>query len=257
MAMSRWNNFQNKTYISNILQVEPHYTLISFKNPTASNSRISGPEAFTWIIAQDQSATISRVFASRWWSDFLVVKHALFQRKMLNLLSNPTIICHFPQHHTKQTGRERQRTEASWKRGDHNRSLQEHFPLERERVFTIKHICVYSSQPECHPSLSTSVQTQTNKHKNKHKACNFWVCISHQTALLRNTSSHTHTHTRSELSFSRAPFIPSSPKTSRIICNIFFIIPLFLCDFSSESDNFTVAWHQDLPFFPSLFWTVA
>ncbi len=155
----------------------------------------------------------------------------------------------------RQSGRERQRTEASWKRGDHNRSLQEHFPLERERVFTIKHICVFSSQPECHPSLSTSVQTQTNKHKNKHKACNFWVCISHQTALLRNTSSHT--HTRTELSFSRAPFIPSSPKTSRIICNIFFIIPLFLCDFSSESDNFTVAWHQDLPFFPSLFWTVA
>lgn len=93
----------------------------------------------------------------------------------------------------RQRGRERQRTEASWKRGDHNRFLQEHFPLERERVFTIKHICVYSSQPECHPSLSTSVQTQTNKHKNKHKACNFWVCISHQTALLRNTSSHTDT----------------------------------------------------------------
>jgi len=114
-------------------------------------------------------------------------------------------------------------------------------------VFTIKHICVYSSQPECHPSLSTSVQTQTNKHKNKHKDCHFWVCISHQTALLHSMYSH-----RVSVSLS----LPLSFSTSQIICNIFFITPFFLCAFSSESYNFTVAWHQDPPFFPSLFWTV-
>lgn len=141
-----------------------------------------------WVIIQNQSATISRVLTNNMWFDFLVVKPALFQCKMLNLLSNPKIICHFPLHHTKQPETENGR--ESWKWGDHNTFLQEHFPLEKERVFTIKHICVYSSQPECHPSLSTSVQTQTNKHKNKHKDCNFWVCIRHQTALLRNTSSH-------------------------------------------------------------------
>lgn len=117
-------------------------------------------------------------FSVRCWICFLIPK------------SSATFHCNIQ---NSQRDRERENGRESWKWGDHNTFLQEHFPLEKERVFTIKHICVYSSQPECHPSLSTSVQTQTNKHKNKHKDCNFWVCISHQTALLRNTSSHTDT----------------------------------------------------------------